>query len=196
MTDHTIKPLLDFLQGFSNIPDADKERISQNTSFRSVKEGTVLLQDGKRAKEMFFVCNGILKIVSTNEKGSPVTLFFIRENHFCTVLNSFLNNVVSTESIVAACDTELIIFAKQDLHRLYETIPYFEALIKNITHQALLNKLQVRNAFMGEDATTRYQKFMKDHPEIALRVSLSDIASYLGITQQSLSRIRRNTLES
>jgi hypothetical protein len=75
---------------------------------------------------------------------------------------------------------------------LYETIPYFKALIDGITQQALYDKIQIRNAYMGEDATTRYQKFMVRQPDIALRVPLSDVASYLGITQQSLSRIRKN----
>ena len=55
-----------------------------------------------------------------------------------------------------------------------------------------MEKIATRNAYMGEDATTRYLKFIQRQPEIALRVPLSDVASYLGITQQSLSRIRRN----
>jgi len=55
-----------------------------------------------------------------------------------------------------------------------------------------LDKIQVRNSYLGEDASLRYRNFLLRQPDIALRVSLADIASYLGITQQSLSRIRKN----
>ena len=73
---------------------------------------------------------------------------------------------------------------------------YFKTLVESITHQALLDKIQIRNNLMGEEATTRYHKFISNQPDIMLRVPLSDVASYLGITQQSLSRIRRNMLSS
>jgi len=66
-------------------------------------------------------------------------------------------------------------------------------LVSDITQRALLEKINLRNSFLGDDAATRYQKFLAQQPEVALRVSLGSIASYLGITQQSLSRIRKNT---
>ena len=71
-------------------------------------------------------------------------------------------------------------------------MPYLKELINGITTQSLLEKINVRNSYLGEDAATRYRNFLMRQPDIALRVSLSDIASYLGITQQSLSRIRKN----
>ncbi|MGY0035621.1 Crp/Fnr family transcriptional regulator [Pedobacter sp. NJ-S-72] len=186
-------PLFNFLKLFRDIPEQDEDIISQNIQFRKVTEGEILLQEGKLAKELFFVCNGILKIVSISEKGNPVTLFFLKEHRFCTILKSLSNGVPANESIVvAACEVELIVFPKDRLLHLYTIIPYFKDLIGRIIQQGLLDKIQVRNSYMGEDATTRYQKFIAQQPDIALRVPLSDVAYYLGITQQSLSRIRKN----
>jgi CRP-like cAMP-binding protein len=185
-------PLFNFLKQFRAISEQDKDIISQNIQFRKVTEGEILLQEGKLAKELFFVCKGILKIVSISEKGNPVTLFFLKEHRFCTILKSLSNGVPANESIVAACDAELIVFPKDKLLQLYITIPYFKDLTDSIIQQGLLDKIQIRNSYMGEDATTRYQKFISQQPDVALRVPLSDVASYLGITQQSLSRIRKN----
>jgi len=98
----------------------------------------------------------------------------------------------ATEGIEAACNAELIVLKKQKLLGLYEKLPYLKELINGITTQALLEKIQIRNAYQGEAAAIRYKSFLLRQPDIALRVSLSDIASYLGITQQSLSRIRKN----
>ena len=192
MTDKTFSPFIDFLQLFKNIPSADVETICDHLSFRKVSNGDALLNEGRVAKELFFVCKGILKIVSTTDKGNVVVQFFLKENQFCTNMNSFLNGVPANEGIEAASDAELIVFSKQKLNLLYDQLPYLKELIDGITKQALLDKIQIRNSYMGEDATTRYRKFILRQSDIALRVPLSDIASYLGITQQSLSRIRRS----
>jgi CRP-like cAMP-binding protein len=185
-----------FLNQFKEIPAADFELISQHLQHKDIVPGQVLLQQGKTAKELFFVATGILKIVSTSEKGNDVIQFFIKENKFCTILYSFNGGIVTHESIVAATHGELLVFSKTSLDALYGKLPYFKTLVESITQQALLDKIQIRNSLMGEEATTRYHKFIANQPDIMLRVPLSDVASYLGITQQSLSRIRRNMLSS
>jgi CRP/FNR family transcriptional regulator, anaerobic regulatory protein len=193
LTKTVFEPLFNYLESFQKIPSQDKETICQNTTFRKIKEGEILLQEGKAAKEMFFICKGVLKIVSINDKGKEAIHFFLSENQFCTILKSFTESVVSSDSIQAACDSEIIVFQKDKLHSLYNALSYFESLLDNITKQALLNKIALRNSYIGEDATTRYQKFIEQQSNVALRVSQTDIAAYLGITKQSLSRIRKNT---
>jgi CRP-like cAMP-binding protein len=185
-------PFINFLRLFKNIPQADAALIESELSYRKVTEGEVLFDEGQICKEMFFICKGVLRIVSQNEKGNKMAYFFLKENQFCSILNSFNNNIPAAEGIEAACDAELIVLKKQKLLSLYEKLPYLKELITGITTQSLLDKIQVRNSYLGEDASMRYRNFLMRQPEIALRISLSDIASYLGITQQSLSRIRKN----
>jgi CRP/FNR family transcriptional regulator, anaerobic regulatory protein len=189
-TDRTI--FHKFLNLSREIPEADLDVITQYLQVRDIKAGEVLLQEGRTAKELFFVISGILKIVSTNEKGNEIIQFFIKENKFCTILYSFNDDVVSHEGIVAATPGKVLVFSKAKLNNLYEKLPYFKGLIESITQRALLEKIQIRNNLMGEEAAIRYHKFVSQQPDILLRVPLSDVASYLGITQQSLSRIRRN----
>ena len=188
-----IDSFINFLRLFKNIPDFDAELIRNEMSFRKVEEGAVLFEEGHICREMFFICKGVLRIVAQNDKGNKMTYFFLKENQFCTILNSFNNNVPAAEGIEAACEASVIVLTKNALLGLYNTIPYLQQLINRIMQQALLDKIQLRNAYFNEDATTRYRQFLMRQPDIALRVSLGDIASYLGITQQSLSRIRRNT---
>ncbi|MDO3626490.1 Crp/Fnr family transcriptional regulator [Mucilaginibacter sp. BT774] len=187
-----IDSLINFLRLFKNIPQADAEIIESELSFRKVAEDEVLFEEGHICREMFFICKGVLRIVAQNDKGNRMTYFFLKENQFCSILNSFNNNIPSLEGIEAACEAELVVLKKQKLYNLYEKLPYLKELITGITTQSLLEKINVRNSYLGEDAATRYRHFLMRQPDIALRVSLSDIASYLGITQQSLSRIRKN----
>jgi CRP-like cAMP-binding protein len=185
-------PLISYLQLFGTISTTDQEAIEAATQFRTYKEGEVLAGLGKVCREMFFICKGVLRIVKENEKGNEVTHFFLKENQFCTILYSFTNKVPTEESIQAACDAEVLAFQHDTLLELYKKLPHLKTIMDEIIQKALLDKIQIRNAYLGEDSTTRYKTFIMRQPEIALRVPLNDVASYLGITPQSLSRIRKN----
>ena len=183
--------LIDFLRLFRDVSEADAELIQQATEERTYKEGNYLFKGGSICREMFFIVDGVLRIMVVNEEGNQVTHFFLKPNQFCTIINSFTNKVKAHESICAACNANVLVLSKFRLDKLYQQLPYLKTLIDQITRQALVDKIALRNAYLGQDSTTRYKTFMARQPEIALRVSLSDVASYLGITPQSLSRIRK-----
>ncbi|WP_264537497.1 Crp/Fnr family transcriptional regulator [Flavobacterium sp. N1736] len=188
---NTFEPLLNYLELFQKIPAEDKKSIEQSLEYRTVKEGEVLLEEGKIANEIFFVCKGVLKIASITDKGNEVVHFFFGEDQFCTILKSFTENIHSTDRIQAACHAEVIVLQRNKLDSLYVDLPYFKKMLDTIFQQALLHKVELRNFYLGEDATSRYQKFIVRQSNIASRVSQTDIASYLGIAKQSLSRIKK-----
>ena len=182
----------DYLQLLHPIPAADWELLLTGLSTRTVKEGTVLLPEGKVAKEIFFISKGVLRLVKHSNEGEDITLFFLKENKCATVLDSFSQEIPAMYGLEAACEAELVVLHKEQLLRLYEKIPYLLSLITGINQRVLMEKMQTRNEYTGLDATQRYRHFMQREPDIAARVPLSTIASFLGITQQSLSRIRKN----
>ena len=183
--------LITFLQQRKPIPEQDQDTIASYFQPKNFKEGEYLFKGGKICHDLYFVCSGILRITVVNDKGVEVTGFFVKENTLCTLLNSFNNEVSAEEGIRAATDTEVLAITKTKLQALYRELPYMNELIDRITYQRLLDKIQTRNAYLGQDSATRYKLFMMQEPDIARRVPLKDIASYLEITPQSLSRIRR-----
>ncbi|MBB5638278.1 CRP-like cAMP-binding protein [Pedobacter cryoconitis] len=184
--------LISFLTSYHPITQSDAQLISLVAEKKNFSKGSTLSEAGKVCRELFFICSGILRIFRSNENGNEVTHVFLGENRFCTVLQSFNEKTISLEAIQACTDTEVLVVSYSDLHKLYTQIPYLEALIHQIHQQSLLDKIQLQNAYRGYDSSERYELFLKRQPEIALYVSQSDIASYLGITPQSLSRIRKN----
>src|ERR1700761_742609 len=102
--------LISFLKLFRDIPAGDEELIQAALEIRSYKEGEYLFRAGNVCREMYFVANGVLRIMMLNEQGNEITYFFLKENQFCTILNSFNNNVVAHESISAACDVDVLVF--------------------------------------------------------------------------------------
>jgi CRP-like cAMP-binding protein len=187
-----ISPLVPYLRLFRNISKEDEALIEAAFERRLFNEGDYFFYPGNVCKEMFFICKGVLKIIMPDEKGGQVIHFFLKENQFCTILRSFTNQTNANEGIAAACDAEVLTISKVRLLKLYKDLPYLEDLIGNITQQALLDKVELRNSYLGLNSTSRYRLFMTQQADIALRVSLTDVASFLGITQQSLSRIRKN----
>lgn len=186
-----LEQLINFLKQARPIPPEDAAKIGHYLQTRSVKEGEVLIEMGQSARELYFITSGILKIIGVNSKRDAVIRFFIPENHLCTILYSFQNNVPSTESVIAACDAEVIVITHKTLDNINNEVPYFKEMLNGIMQQALLRKIAIMSTYLGEDATTRYHHFLQQQPHVANRVSLHDIASYLEITPQSLSRIRR-----
>jgi CRP/FNR family transcriptional regulator, anaerobic regulatory protein len=184
--------LISYLELFRPISEDEAGLITKTFKTRSLTEGDYLFYPNDVCNELFFICKGILRIIVQNDTGNLVTHFFLKENQFCTILKSFNNRVIAMEGIQAACDAEVLAVNRTRLLSLYEKIPYLKSLIDQITQQALLDKIEIRNSYLGHDSTARYKLFLMQQADIAMHVPLSDVASYLGITQQSLSRIRKN----
>lgn len=183
--------LISYLKLYHQISAAEEQYILEAFNPKMFKEGEALSQPGSISKELFFIVDGVLRIVIRNEKGNEVTHYFLKENQFCTILNSFQKQIPAEECIQAACNCEVLGINRTTLLKLYEQVPYLKTLIDQITQQALIDKINIRNAYLGQDSANRYRLFVARQADIALRVSLTDVASYLGITPQSLSRIRR-----
>jgi CRP-like cAMP-binding protein len=184
--------LINLLQQHLYLSPEDKALINAAFKERTCTEGTELFRGGGICRELFFVEKGILRITRFNEKGVELTHFFSKENTFCTILNSFVNDVVAPESIQAAVSTTILAISKAALLNLYRQVDGLEEVIDQIMQQRLIDKIQTRNAYLGEDAETRYKLFLQQEPDVVHRVALKDVAGYLGIAPQSLSRIRKS----
>jgi CRP-like cAMP-binding protein len=116
----------------------------------------------------------------------------IDENNFISDHQNFEAGMVATEYVQAVTDCRLLVFSKQDWDDLLNTIVGWDAIVSKIVQKCLVEKIDRRSPLVSEDATSRYLSFINKFPSLVNRVPLSYIASYLGITQQSLSRIRKN----
>ena len=101
-------------------------------------------------------------------------------------------NYTPSEYLQAVTDCKLAVFSKKDWKEISDTIIGWEKIIQKINNKQHTEKIERRSILVSQDAATRYSEFIDKFPTLANRVPLSYIASYLGITQSSLSRIRKN----
>lgn len=106
-------------------------------------------------------------------------------------MESFFSQKPSKYYIEALEDTQYIRISKDRLDQLYDEVPAFDRYFRILFQKAYVNTLKRLNANMWEPAIDRYKDMLKEHPDMFQRVPLTYIASYLGITPESLSRIRK-----
>jgi len=186
-----VTSLLACLQQVGSLPAADHDRLLQAWQPRSVAAGESLLVAGTVCQEWYFVEQGILRLCTEPLRGPTVTHFFVPENQFCTVLASFESQLPADKSIQAVTAAQVLVLSKARLEALAQQLPYMTSLLARLIQQGLLAKLHLRQAYLGQDAATRYQTLLQRQPEVANRVPQHMLASYLQVTPQSLSRLRK-----
>lgn len=190
-----ISQLISYLNLFIEVTPQEKALITARCTTRSYTQGEYFLRAGEYCRRIGFVCRGVFRIYVLNSAGEEATSYFMDENRFITNLEPLQTTKPATEYIQASTDAELVVIPKDLLTELEAIDGKWSELIGTITQKSLLEKVYLRNSFLGENATARYQKFLVQQPQVALRVPLQHVASYLGILPQSLSRIRRSLLQ-
>lgn len=187
-----MEALINYLLQFGQLNQQQIDLISNKTKIVELKKDTYFSEAGKIPKQVAFVESGILRVCYYSNKGEEITKYFIDENNFAVDLNSFSSQIPSSEYIQAITDCTLIVFSSEALKDLSLTIIGWDIIINKITSKSLLEKVNRISPMLTEDAKSRYLNFLDKFPHLANRIPLSLLASYIGITQSSLSRIRKN----
>ncbi|MDQ1096918.1 MULTISPECIES: Crp/Fnr family transcriptional regulator [Chryseobacterium] len=174
------------------LSDRDLRQFASYFEEKVIKAGDFVQRYNDIAREVAFVEKGILRMYSPQIDGHEVTKYFIREGQFTVDLESYYTAKASTESIQCVTDCTIYLISKTTIEKLSNEIPNLYIYIKTITEMSLLNKIKDNDFLNFGDAKTKYCEFIRRYPDLALLVPQQYIASYLKITSQSLSRIRRN----
>jgi CRP-like cAMP-binding protein len=187
-----MKELIAYILQFGNLNKQQIDLIKQKATEIELRKGEYFSEAGKIPRQVGFVLEGVFRFCYYNNKGEEITDYFIDENHFVTDYLNFDASMAASEYVQAVTDCRLLIFSKQDWNDINNTIIDWDKIVTKMVQKCLTHKIDSRSPLVSEDATTRYLSFIQKFPALVNRVPLSYIASYLGITQQSLSRIRKN----
>jgi CRP-like cAMP-binding protein len=187
-----MKEFIDYILQFGTLNQHQIDLILTKATELEFNKDEYFSEAGKVSQQVGFVLDGIVRVCYYNNKGEEITKYFIEENNLVVDLESFDNEIPSTAYVQATTDCKLLVFSRKDWKELLDTIIPWEAIVHKIISKALRQKVERRSPLVAEDATTRYLMFLDIYPNVVNRVPLSYVASYLGITQSSLSRIRKN----
>ncbi len=176
------------------VDDNDLEAIVNQFECREIARKEFLLKEGERCDFWGFVDTGLVRSYTYTDTGEEYTNGCIRENGFITESLSFFARSKSLVNVVALEDTQLVYITHAKLQKLYKDFPVFEKFARILYEERLAGMKAGILYLVQLDAKSRYLHFVKTQPELLKRVPLKYIASYLNITDSTLSRIRRKTL--
>ncbi|MFC4871790.1 Crp/Fnr family transcriptional regulator [Negadavirga shengliensis] len=179
----TIMPHVSLSQG-------ERKILEEAFVFRQVPKKFKLAEEGKVAKELYFINKGLLRLFYSKE-GDEITAFIFQEGLFAASYDSFLSENPSIQSLETLEDCELLVVAKEEMEELYRRLPAMNTITRKIAEQRFINAQRLLSSFILETPEERYRKFETDHKDLLQRVPQHYIASFLGITPVSLSRIRK-----
>ena len=186
-----MEKLIEYILQFGNLNKQQIALITDKVTEIELLKDAYFSEAGKIPQQVGYVIEGVIRGCYYNNKGEEITRCFIPENNLAVDYPNFEANSTSAEYLQASTDCKLIVFSKQNWEELSHTIVGWDNIKNKMVQQCLYQKSR-KNPVISNDATTRYLEFLKNYPTLVNRIALSHIASYLGITQQSLSRIRKN----
>ncbi len=174
-----------------HLSEEDKNTLKEFFTVKKLRKKQYFLQEGNVAFHTAWVAKGCLRTYSVNKNGIEQTMQLAIEGWWATDIFSFLTGEPALYNIEAIEDCDLLIIDKVGREKVFEKVPGFERLMRILIEKNLVANQQRLNALMGQNADERYTAFIKKYPKIVQRVPQHMIASYLGITPETLSRIRK-----
>jgi CRP-like cAMP-binding protein len=171
--------LVDLISDFQKI--MKKESFSKNSILH--KEGTI-------CNHVFLIEKGIARAFY-HKDGKDITAHFAIESGTITAIDSFIQRKRSRYNIELLEDSEVISISHQAMHQLLEEKPHYEKYIRLFLEQIYIDLAERIEDLLFHTAKERYNKLMKNTPNLIQRIHLKHIASFIGITQETLSRIRK-----
>lgn len=187
--------LKDYIESKIQLSENDWVLINEAFIPVKVKKKQYLLREGDVCRHLWFVCKGCLRMYQEDSKGHEHILTFAFENYWLGDRDSAISETPSKYHIEAIEDCDVLQISKEKLNELYQQIPVFREMHLAL-QQRNFSKLQERmQKTLSLSAEEKYEDILDKQSEILHRVPLSMVASYLGISRETLSRIRANQLK-
>lgn len=190
------KPLIDYFNKFLPLDDEEKAFVEEVFKERRVKRRQFILQEGEVYKHNTFILEGCFKMYFVDDNGKEHNLQFAIENWWIGDIASFFSEEPSKLYIEAIEHSIILQIKKEDQIKLFVDYPKFNRIFRVLAENAMvgLQKRTIQN--ISSSAEERYLDFLERYPQFFNRISNVQIASYLGVTPEFLSTIRKKLAKS
>ncbi|WP_293880693.1 Crp/Fnr family transcriptional regulator [Sphingobacterium sp. UBA1498] len=188
-SNHNPPDFVQFVQFHFNMNNDALLDFKSKIASKSFKKGDKIVKRGRICDKIFFLESGLVKTLFTSDSREYIMRFFSETNIF-SVLDSFIEQKPSNYEIVALEHTVVSYISYKDLQLLCVRYHEIETFYRKLLSTAVIDMMTRIGRSLEETGIVAYNKFLKNQGYLLQRISLADLASYLGITQVSLSRIR------
>jgi CRP-like cAMP-binding protein len=185
--------LFDFISKYVSLTDDEKNALLSLDIFHSVKKGTTLLKEGQKSKESYFVLKGCIRTYYIIDGEEKTTAFYTEMEALtppCVISQT------PSEYCVSAIEDAILLISNSDMEaEINSKFPKFEMMCRRLSEELLAKQRVDFDEFKTSSPEQRYQNLLQKRPDLIQRVPQHQLASYLGIKPQSLSRLRARISE-
>jgi CRP-like cAMP-binding protein len=189
-----------FLNYIKNIcpvlTESELANLGVSLSVRALKKNEYFIRDGELQKNLGFITNGLIRSYYTDIHGQEQTMRFITDMQFVSNYAALLTSQPTRYDFQCLEATTIVVLPYSVVVNSYNSSHQFERFGRIIAEKSCQMHQSRIEAFLFETAEQRYLNFIKQQPELFNRVSVTHLCSYIGITRQSLTRIRKNLIKS
>ncbi|EJL68259.1 Crp/Fnr family transcriptional regulator [Chryseobacterium populi] len=180
-----------YINKYIHLSKEEFQDFSEPFELKTFKKKEVVLRKGEYCFFEGFVIDGCFKVYFLTEDGFEQILYFATKEWWITDLDSFIHHVPSILNIEALEDSGVLMISKTEKERLYQTIPQTEKLFRIMNQQSSVALQRRILSLMHKTADKRYLEFLEKYPHLEQRLTQQQVASYLGISHEFLSKIRK-----
>jgi CRP-like cAMP-binding protein len=185
--------LFDFISKYISLTEDEKNAILSLDIFHSVKKGTILLKEGQKSKDSYFVLKGCIRVYYIIDGEEKTTAFFTEMDSLtphCVV------NKTPSDYFISCVEGSILLVSNADMGiEINSKFPKFEIMCRMLSEELLAKQQIAFDEFKISSPEQRYLNLLQNRPDLIQRVPQYQLASYLGIKPQSLSRLRARILE-
>lgn len=182
--------LKQYLRLNTDVDDNSLDKIIDCFTLKTVKRNTILLSRGEVCKEFYFVQSGSIRTYYLTKQGHEKTRYIALDGSIATSITSFISQQPSFEYVETIEHSELYAISHKDFYQLMTEIPPWEKFYRTLLEMAYLYQNKKIEHLVTLSAGQRYDKLLAENPQYIQRISNKILASYLDITQETLSRLK------
>lgn len=185
--------LFDFISKYISLTDDEKNTLLSLDLFRSVKKGTTLLKEGQSSRESYFVLKGCIRTYYIIDGEEKTTAFYTEMD---ALTPHCVFNTAPSEYFISCVEDSMLTVSNADMEaEVNSKFPKFEIMCRKLSEELLAKERINFDEFKTSSPEQRYLNLLQKRPDLIQRVPQHQLASYLGIKPQSLSRLRARILE-
>lgn len=185
-----MEKIIEALEVYAPISEEAYQAIFEIAVCKQFKKGDFLLKEGRICQQVGFIAEGLTRSFYYQD-GKDITTYFAAEKNPCLSVYSFISQQASQESIEVLEDSIIWFVTYEQLQDLYKEFPSLNLLGRLLVEDYYMMLEEHTRALKHKSSKERYWQFVEKRPDFIQRISLTHIASFLGMTKENLSRIRR-----
>jgi CRP-like cAMP-binding protein len=186
-----VKRFKQFLRTIAPITDMEFADSISFFSEQNLKKGELFASQNKICRHIAYIVKGTLRVYYLNEHAEEITSCFCTEDNLTTSYKSFILQQPSTLALQAIEDTNLLVISYENLQNLYAKSVVWQTIGRAVAEREYITMEQYASILNNESAKEKYLRLLKEQPAVVQKAKIEDIASYLGVTRRTLSRIRK-----